>query len=651
MCGINGILTRSLSCEDAISRVNRMNQRLVHRGPDDSGLWQSSDDTATWHDDGGIVLGHRRLAIQDLSEHGKQPMHSHGNRFVIAFNGEIYNFTDVADELRNLGHVFRGHSDTEVLLTAIEQWGLDTALAKFTGMFAFALWDKYEQQLTLCRDRLGEKPLYYGVVDNSLYFTSELTAIEAVVDKASLEIDTDALGCYLQFGYITAPRSIYRNIRKLPPGNLIRFSRGSNFAAQHEPEHYWSLQAVAEAGLANTFTDAHEAEYALQQCLHENIRRQLIADVNVGTFLSGGIDSTTVTAIAQQESRQRIRTFTIGFTEMEYDESAYAERIAQHLDTEHTTLTLSSQDILDTAPDIHQVYDEPFADSSQIPSYLVSRLAREHVTVCLSGDGGDELFAGYNRYIYTRSIWQRLSRIPSPVRSLAGKLLAAPSPAFWDQLYNKLPGTGDSYKRQKMVGLKLQKLAGLLQMDDIHQAYIYLMSYWHRPAQLLDQDISSCEPGFPDASFIDQAMYADQSHYLPGDNLVKTDRASMATSLETRLPLLSHEIVELAWRIPAEMKVNNGVSKQILRNILFKSVPKDMIERPKMGFSVPVARWLRDDLNAWAGDMLHSQLLRDSHLDSNQVLQAWHQHQKGTHDRSSRLWTVLMYLGWLQQRN
>ena len=655
MCGIAGLVAPELSTEQIEASAREMISVLHHRGPDDGGIWRSQSVN--------LVLGHRRLAIQDLSECGKQPMHSASKRYSVVFNGEIYNFREIASDLTKRGHQFSGHSDTEVLLSAIEEWGLSGAVKQFVGMFAFVLWDREEKVLHLCRDRLGEKPLYYGWLGKAFYFASELKAIEKVVSKDQLHIDSDGLSGFLKYGYISAPHSIYRHIYKLMPGTILSIpvfndldkSRHSPWpdASSLSPKTYWSVLNSANQGLSNLIQNEGDAIEELDESLHQSIRRQLIADVKVGTFLSGGIDSTVVTAIAQHESSEKIRTYTIGFSEKEYDESAYAERIARHLGTDHLTMRVTPQDALNVVPDMASIYDEPFADSSQIPSYLVSKLAREHVTVCLSGDGGDELFAGYNRYIWTQSLWNKLSPLPYSLKRFLGSVLAMPAPAFWDGMYQRLPGCKT---KQKLVGLKIQKLAGFMQQKDITQAYEYLMSYWHSPQELIvnysaGQNRAVELNKFPADNFIDQAMYMDQSGYLPGDNLAKVDRASMAVGLETRLPLLSHEVIDLAWRIPVSMKVKNNVSKWVLRKVLYKYVPQEMIDRPKMGFSVPVERWLRGDLKVWAEDLLGTiDHAAGGLLMKQPVLEAWNEHVSGKRDHSHRLWAVLMFLSWANSR-
>ncbi len=659
MCGIAGLLDQRISQEALTAKGAAMIQTLLHRGPDAGDTWISEPHN--------LLLGHRRLAIQDLSDSGHQPMHSVSKRYCIVFNGEIYNFREIATALKTQGHHFIGHSDTEVLLAAIEEWGLQPAIQKFIGMFAFALWDKQDDVLHLCRDRLGEKPLYYGWQDKAFYFSSELKAIEACT-SASPSINPDGLNHFLRYGYIPAPESIYQGLYKLPPGTILSLpiqvlKYQNDFSPVADKKHfcspvpYWSVLESARYGLANPVTDEQAAVNELEQTLQTAINQQLIADVNVGAFLSGGIDSSLVCALAQRESTKKIKTYTIGFTEKEYDESMYAEKIASHLGTDHLTMQVTPQDALNVVPSLASIYDEPFADSSQIPSYLVSKLAKEHVTVCLSGDGGDELFAGYNRYIFTDSIWKRLSSVPAPLRKLTGRALGIPSTQFWDTLFRYLATPGKQQTANRLIGLKLQKLAGFMQQDDILKGYEYLLSFWHQPEKILSSNThlnanTSIEKPVDNIEFINQAMYMDQIGYLPGDNLTKVDRASMAVSLETRLPLLNHQVVDLSWRMPLSMKLKNTQSKWALREVLYRHVPRELIERPKMGFSVPIDHWLRGELKDWAIGLLDT-IDDDAEgmLMKQPIMKIWNEHISGKRDHAHRLWTVLMFLSWNNQRS
>lgn len=644
MCGIAGIINYSSSTEQLVLSGRSMLNTLVHRGPDSDGIWVSQED--------GMFMGHRRLSIHDLSDQGAQPMFSYCRRYCIVFNGEIYNFQELSNELQKLGYKFSGHSDTEVLLEVIVEWGLDTALQKIIGMFAFALWDVKEKRLHLCRDRIGEKPLYYGMVGKHFYYASELKAIECEVEKNDLTINTTALSCYLKYGYINAPHSIYNNIYKLLPGTVLSLGKQDIFNKNlGNPIPYWNLENVVRDGVNSQLTSESEAIDQLDDLLKHTIRRQLIADVNVGTFLSGGIDSTLVSAIAQNQSNHNIKTFTIGFHDKEYDESAYAEKIAHYIGSDHQTIYVSAKDALNVIPDLSNIYDEPFADSSQIPTYLVSKIAKEHVTVCLSGDGGDELFAGYNRYMWLARIWPKLKRMPGWLRHLVSELLSLPSPHVWDQVYKFVTSMGDQ-ENHKLLGLKLQKLSGLMRQENIHAGYDFLISYWNQPGELLTPDFmnkySSTPIKFPEnIGFIEEAMYWDQIGYLPSDNLTKVDRASMRVSLETRLPLLSHEVVKYSWRMPLSFKVKDNIGKWPLRKVLERYIPNHLVDRPKMGFSVPISKWLREDLKEWSEDLLFSKSTGEQGIFQMGVLRkVWDEHLTGKSDHSHRLWTVLMFLSW-----
>lgn len=650
MCGIAGIFSANSSYETLEERGRRMLDTLVHRGPNAEGLWIEQNIN--------LLLGHRRLSIQDLSPLGHQPMLSASGRYTIVFNGEIYNFRDLSALLVKAGHHFNGHSDTEVMLAAFEEWGLKGALNKFTGMFAFALWDSREKIFHLCRDRLGEKPLYYGFTNGQFCFASELKAIESIADD--LVICPQGLNSLLRYGYINAPYSIYQSIVKLKPGHLLSLNISDlhNVKSVNDviPAPYWSLSDVIKTGKENLIHSPGEAINRFDEILKRNVRNQLVSDVPVGAFLSGGIDSTLVSAIAHTESSSPLKTFTIGFDEPEYDESPFANKIAKHLGTDHTNLYVTAKDALDVIPSLPEIYDEPFADSSQIPSYLVSRLAKKEVTVCLSGDGGDELFAGYNRYLSLAKLWKSLSLMPNQLRRSAGGLLSTIPTSFIDSSYAVLAKHKHANERQRFVGLKVKKLAGVMQQPSVHDAYDYLSSYWHEPKDILNQeyfsDYSSKPGSFPTLdSVIEEFMYWDQLAYLPGDNLAKVDRASMSPSLETRLPLLSHEIVEFSWRIPMELKYQQGKSKWLMRALLEKYVPNEMFERPKMGFSVPIAHWLRTDLREW-GEALLDGMDRSGETPFNNmaIRNVWDIHQSGKEDCSHKLWTILMFLSWKDKR-
>jgi len=659
VCGIAGLILLGNESLDLSKAAHRMLRALEHRGPDSSGSYVNEQDN--------LLLIHRRLSIQDLTDAGKQPMFSHKRRYSVVYNGELYNFRILAAELESLGHQFTGHSDTEVLLTAVEEWGLERSLERFIGMFAFALWDAREKSLYLCRDRMGEKPLYYGWVGKNFYFGSELKAIESVVPRGRLEIDQQALAGFFKYGYINAPHSIYKGIFKLMPATFLAISQNNSrnperFSPYTEetdfsPRAYWSLLEVANAGLSNPIKQDKEAVDEVDRLLHSTVSMQMIADVNVGTFLSGGIDSSLVSAITQAESGRKIRTFTIGFNEVDYDESKYAERIANYLGTEHKTVYVNAGVALEMVPKLSTIYDEPFADSSQIPTYLVSRIARDDVTVCLSGDGGDELFAGYNRYIWSESIWKKVGPLPAPLRRLLASVMQGPKPEFWDYWYKlfalgtKKGGMGT----QRMIGLKLQKLGEFITQDSLDKGYQHLLSYWDKPDQILTQDFKALDTtnrcGHPETmEFIEQALYWDQMNYLPGDNLAKVDRASMAVSLETRLPLLSHQMAELSWRIPGSIKVKAGSPKWLLKQVLYKYIPRELVDRPKMGFSVPVAHWLRNELREWGGDLLACNRVKGNGMLNHKLIdRVWREHIRGEKDHALKLWSVLMFLSWIDR--
>lgn len=643
MCGLAGFLDPSarVSRDEFGGVVKRMADTLVHRGPDDGGTWV---DAAA-----GIALGHRRLSIVDLSQEGHQPMASASGRYRIAFNGEIYNHADLRAELAALGFAFRGHSDTEVMLAAFEAWGIEPALRRFIGMFAFALWDGAERRLYLARDRLGEKPLYYGSFGRAFVFASELKALRAHPDWHA-EIDRDALTLYLRHSYIPAPYSIYKGIRKLAPGHLLWV--GANGAEGKVA--YWPAKAVAEQACAHPW-DGGEAEAAaeLERLLLVAVKRQMVADVPLGAMLSGGIDSSAVVALMQAQSDRPVRTFTIGFNEQEYNEATHAKAVARHLGTDHRELYVTPDEARAVIPRLPAMYDEPFSDASQIPTFLVSRLARRDVTVSLSGDGGDELFGGYPRYFWGRSIWRNLGWLPAGLRRAAARALTVPAPGRWEALFRTLAPVLPARLRVRNPGDKVHKLAELLKLESGEAVYRQLVSHWTHPAQLVT---GASEPptAFSDPAlwarlpdFAARMMYLDAACYLPDDILTKVDRASMAVSLEVRVPLLDHNVVEFAWRVPSSMKMRDGQGKWLLRQVLYRYVPPALIERPKMGFSVPIDLWLRGPLRDWAEALLdEARLKREEFFDPRPIRRKWEQHLSGRHDWQYHLWDVLMFQAW-----
>ncbi|HEX3159226.1 MAG TPA: asparagine synthase (glutamine-hydrolyzing) [Gemmatimonadaceae bacterium] len=643
MCGIAGLWTATdLSLDDA---VRRMSGSLHHRGPDASGVMVDAS--------AGIGLGHRRLAIVDLSPTGEQPMASARGRYVVVFNGEIYNFPALRRELEGRTS-FRGASDTEVLLAAVEAWGVEGAVRRFVGMFAFALWDRAERELYLCRDQLGIKPLYYGWSGGTFLFASELKAFRAFPGFAG-EIDRDSVTLLLRHNCIPAPRSIYKDVAKLLPGTLLRLRGAADREAR--PVAFWSAREVAERGVASPFTGTpEEAVRQLDELLGEAVALQMVADVPLGAFLSGGVDSSLVVALMQARSSRPIRTFSIGSTDPMYDEAGHAALVARHLGTEHTTLVVRPEDALAVIPKLSTIPDEPFADSSLIPTFLLSELTREHVTVSLSGDGGDELFAGYNRHVWASRVWDATRRVPMPVRRAGARALTSVRPQTWDRVFGRLDPVLPGALRHRTPGYKMHRLAGLLSADSPETLYHRLASHWTEPdAVVLDARepataITDRNARADLPEFADRMMYLDLITYLPDDILTKVDRASMAVSLETRVPLLDHRVVEFAWRLPLSMKLREGQSKWALRQVLYKYVPRALIERPKMGFGVPLGEWLRGPLREWADDLLGEQRLREEgFFDAGVVRRVWAEHLSGRYGWEYHLWDVLMFQVWLAE--
>jgi asparagine synthase (glutamine-hydrolysing) len=648
MCGIAGLIGAG---GDHAGLARRMLTPIAHRGPDDSGVWTDAET--------GVALGHRRLSIIDLSASGHQPMESQSGRYVLTYNGEIYNHAALRAELEAAGvGGWRGHSDTETLLEAIASWGLEAALQRCVGMFALALWDRRERRLHLARDRFGEKPLYYGWTGGDFVFGSELKAIRAHPRFANA-IDRRALSAFAARTYIPAPLSIYRGLFKLEPGTILSLTAEEARTPREEPvaegsaggpslRRYWSYRQVVLDGLADPITDEREALERLEGELAAAIRGQSVADVPVGTFLSGGIDSSTVVALYQKYSSQPVRTFSIGFAEAGFDEAHYAKAVARHFGTVHDERYVTVEEARDVIPLLPAMYDEPFADSSQIPTHLVSRFAREQVTVALSGDGGDELFAGYNRHFAAPALWQRLQRLPRPVRGLVGAPLSQLPPSFWNLARGR---------RQPHFGAKVQKalrVAGAARsFDDVYVSFLDEWSFERPPvlgggdaatAPVLDLDLAAR------ASDAVRTMYCDAVSYLPDDILCKVDRAAMAVSLETRVPFLDHRVAALAARIPLTMKVRGGKGKHILRELLYREAPRALFERPKAGFAVPVGEWLKTSLRPWAEDLLDPRrLAEEGYFDPAPVARRWQQHLSGRRDSTAALWAVLMFQAWLRQ--
>ena len=644
MCGIAGLAFWQPSARDGVASGERMLDTLIHRGPDGGGLWLDEAHC--------VLLGHRRLSIIDLSEHGKQPMHSASGRYVVVYNGEIYNFQALREELEcaNRAPAWRGHSDTEVILACVEEWGFEATLRKLVGMFAIALWDRQTASLSLARDRIGEKPLYYGSVDGCFTFSSELKAIRAIAARG-LDIDRDALAEFMRFGYVPAPRSIYSAVGKVPPGHFVTVSAASGIAS--EPVAYWRLESseVRSLGSRLALYSDHELVDALHGYLRDAVAAQMVSDVPLGAFLSGGVDSSTIVALMQSQSDRRVRTYTIGFQDRAFNEAPYARAVAEHLGTEHTELIVTAADAAGLIPSLPMIYDEPFADSSQIPTTLISQLTRAHVTVALSGDGGDEIFAGYPRYQLTAALWRRVSSQPILLRQAASAALGAISAQGWDRILCRLPAS----VRERINGRRIHRLAQLMICTSLGEMYVRLMSRWQPEDALVigasasDLLVLNWHSGQSD---IDSMRIWDVQHYLPDDLLVKVDRAAMSASLETRAPMLDHRVVEFAMALPERMLVRDGVGKWALRLVLDRYVPRTLIDRPKAGFEVPLGEWLRGPLRSWAQSLLDpSRLKREGYLNVDKIGQMWEQHQSGRWDRSLHLWNVLMFEAWLNAGN
>ncbi len=642
MCGIAGFWETKQRTEDPLELLNQMGATLAHRGPDDSG---------TFHDvTAGIGLTFRRLSIIDLSPEGHQPMFSASGRYVIIFNGEVYNFQEIRAELGV--RQWRGHSDTEIMLAAVEQWGVESAIKQFVGMFALALWDRQERKLYLVRDRLGIKPLYYGNVAGNFVFASELKAVRRYPGFMA-QINRDSLALYLRFNYVPTPHCIYEGLRKLSPGCILTLDSAD---ATPRINPFWSGRDVARAGLMSPMLlDDSNAVDQLHDLLLKAIGLRMISDVPLGAFLSGGIDSSTVVALMQAQSSRPVKTFTIGFNEDGYNEATHAKQVAGRLGTDHTELYLTPKDALDVVPLLPSMYDEPFSDPSQIPTYLVSKLARSKVTVSLSGDGGDELFGGYNRYLLTKRIWNSIRRFPKFSRKVLVASLHSISPARIDRGFQLFRPFLPSKLRLMLPGDKVHKLADLLLVEGPEALYFRALSHWENPTELVPRSkepktVLEAMTGCSWASNIEEVMMLnDLLNYLPDDILTKVDRASMAVSLEARVPLLDHRVVEFAWKLPLHFKTRKGCSKWILRQVLHKYVPAELVERPKMGFGVPIDSWLRGPLREWAEDLLSTKTLAEHGLLSPEPIRLkWQEHLSGVRNWQYLLWDILAFEDWFR---
>jgi asparagine synthase (glutamine-hydrolysing) len=640
MCGLAGFFGGNVPLAERAAIARAMASRISHRGPDDSGEWV--DERA------GFAIGFRRLSIIDLSAAGHQPMLSASGRYVLAFNGEVYNFEAIRTALHeeSLAPSFRGHSDTEVMLAAVEAWGVDAAVQRFVGMFAIALWDRDTRTMHLVRDRMGVKPLYFGRSGSTVLFGSELKALRAH-PEFDASIDRNALHAYFRYACVPAPLTIYRDVRKVMPGTIVTVDENGGV----EERTYWSAKAAADHGVRNRFAGTEQdALERLQELLTDAVRLRMIADVPLGVFLSGGIDSSLVTAMMQVQSSVPVHTFSVGFHEKGYDEAPYAAAVAAHLGTRHTELYVTPEETMAVIPSLGQMYDEPFADSSQVPTHLVSALARRHVTVSLSGDGGDELFGGYYRYFAGQRAWNAISRIPRPLRSILARSLTSVRKPAWDTLAERLHSLAPRLMRGNRAGERIYKLARILSSTDEDAMYFELVSHWRQIVR------GGAEPDLPLhdrqrwpalSDPVERMMFFDQISYLPDDILVKVDRASMAVSLEAREPLLDHRLVEFAWTLPLSMKVRDGKGKWLLRALLARHIPEHLIDRPKMGFGMPIDAWLRGPLRPWAESLLDPRRLRDEgFVDADTVSQVWNDHLAGRGDWQHYLWIVLMFQAW-----
>jgi asparagine synthase (glutamine-hydrolysing) len=654
MCGITGFWSGNAirASGDLRWPLENMTAAITHRGPDRAGFW--TDESI------GLALGHRRLSILELSAAGHQPMKSACGRYVIAFNGEIYNHLELRHELSVQGKApaWRGHSDTETLLACFSAWGVERTLRAIVGMFAIALWDQIDRVLTLVRDRVGEKPLYYGWQGSTLLFGSELKALKAHPDFRA-EVDRAAVTLLLRHNCIPAPYSIYQGIQKLMPGHYLSIPLSAFRAAQSvSPQAWWRYNDAVTNGLAEPFAGSDaDAIDALEAQLIASVKAQMLADVPVGALLSGGIDSSIIVALMQAQSRRPVHTFTIGIHTAD-NEAERAKAVARHLGTEHTELYVTSEDALAVIPKLPTMYCEPFSDSSQIPTFLVCKLASQHVKVALSGDAGDELFCGYNRYLTARQVWHKMSRFPLPVRHAATAALCAFTPATWDKLFSYISSIVPKSLRIATPGDKAHKLAEVLALSDGQAFYRQITSHWDDTAAVVigaqePQTLLTNPAAWPQTDSFEHWMMAmDAQTYMTDDILVKVDRAAMANSLETRVPMLDHRVVELAWRMPLHQKVRNGEGKWLLRQVLYRHVPRELIERPKMGFGIPLDAWLRGPLRDWAESLLDERRLKEEgYFEPQPIRQKWEEHLSGTRNWQYHLWDILMFQAWFEQNS
>jgi len=657
MCGIAGFLSNDRQIVmNGMEVLLNMTRTLSHRGPDDNGAWSDKSN--------GIGLGHTRLSILDLSEKGHQPITSACGRYVMSFNGEIYNFRDIKITLEKKGHYFTGSSDTEVLLESISEWGLEGAIEQCNGMWAFALWDKKERTLSLCRDRIGKKPVYYGLTGDSFVFASELKAIKTFPGFSG-RLDRKSITSYLRHNYVPSPYSIFEGIGKLPPASIItlsvqELSDACNIRKLNKPKQYWSIKAIVERHISHPCKDRFgETLNNLDNVLKHAVSRRMISDVPLGAFLSGGIDSSIVVAMMQQCSEIPVNTFSIGFKEEQYCEAKYAKEIAKYLGTRHTELVVQAKQALDVIPELPHIYDEPFSDVSQIPTYLLSRMTREHVTVALSGDGGDEMFAGYNRYVMGNNIWKTIGWAPEGARKIFASSCVRNT--VNSKIGRNLLHVGSRFPGFNQINYatdRLDKLSEIISAPSKEDMYRRLVSHWKSPEEIVvggEEPVTALtdvDSKISDLGLMESMMYFDAITYLPDDILTKVDRASMAASLEVRCPLLDREVIELSWKIPMSMKTKGSNGKYILKKLLAQYLPERLFDRPKMGFGVPIDSWLRGSLRDWAEDLLSAEKIkREGVFRSAPIRALWKEHLSGKRNWQYYIWDILMFQAWLDNHN